>query len=69
MQQQKQKLGSCGVAGWVRLRGRRKYVHVASVAPSMALTPRNRTHPAFDNSPQSAVDPRQAWMLFDQSSN
>ncbi len=24
--------------------------------------PRNRTHPAFDRSPRSAVDPRQAWM-------
>ncbi len=24
--------------------------------------PRNRTHPAFDRSPRSAVDPRHAWM-------
>ena len=30
--------------------------------------PRNRTHPAFDRSPRSAVDPRHAWMLFDSHS-
>jgi len=34
----------------------------------MRLTPRNRTHPAFDNFPRSAVDPRHAWMLFDELS-
>ncbi|TDB33946.1 hypothetical protein TEP_09930 [Stenotrophomonas sp. TEPEL] len=51
-QQPKQKRGSCGMAGWVRLRGplqvrpcklgrriRCKYVHVSSVAASMRLTP------------------------------
>ncbi|WP_295368254.1 hypothetical protein, partial [uncultured Stenotrophomonas sp.] len=29
---------------------------------------RNRTHPAFDRFLRSAVDPRHAWMLFDELS-
>jgi hypothetical protein len=37
-----------GMAGWVRLRGRRKYVHGAR-SRIHALTPCNRTHPAFDS--------------------
>ena len=57
-----------GLAGRVRLRGRRKSVHEGSVAPSMALTPRNRTHPAFDRFPRPVIDPRHAWMLFEFNS-
>ena len=44
------------MAGWVRLRGRCKYIHVSSVAASMRLTPRNRTHPAFDRFPLLLVE-------------
>ncbi|QCZ96202.1 hypothetical protein DL544_03645 [Stenotrophomonas sp. pho] len=56
------------MAGRVRVRGRCKYVHVSSVAASMRLTPRTRTHPAFDRFPRSVVDPHHAWMLFEFNS-
>jgi hypothetical protein len=62
-----------GMAGWVRLRGRRKPVHGAR-SPHPCGSRRNRTHPAFDSSAicrngigvstlVDTVDPRHAWMI------